>query len=188
MPCMESTAEEAIELNGTVSKDEFLRFYRFQYLRDSGWLVLPVGLVLVWILVSEWYRVLEGQLDLRASQFLLTLVVLYAIYSIWVSPKRAVDEMFATSKAAGKPCWMRFDAEGFQSRCEGYESHIPWGLVHRVVETKSMFAIYISAASSILILKHNFESDQEVEDWKQSVNGWIAPKQIEAPGMLARRV
>jgi YcxB-like protein len=181
-----------IELHGTFTLSDFVRFHYFHTLRLCWWLLAIVAVFLLIVAplflalfvntyppVVSWSSVEEGAVPFVAGCLVLT-------YALTVMPYQRAKKQYAAQNYLREPVRTSFAAEGISSEGSGISSKVVWSIVKQVRETKSLFLLYYSANMALIVPKHFFEAPDQMDQWRQLVAASIDPKLIEKRGLVGR--
>jgi hypothetical protein len=96
------------------------------------------------------------------SIFLSVFMIFYSMYS-FSNARRLANKLYNTDPFISKEVKYIFSEKGIIASTENSYSEVEWKNVYKVIEQKELFAIYISAVSSYLILKNSFCSSNEIK-------------------------
>ena len=86
------------------------------------------------------------------------------------------------------PITYTFSTQGIHSTGVHFSSDISYEALWAVRETKSLFLLYLNAASAIVLPKRVFRDDVQQDAWRLLVEQRISPKRIAKSGLLGRRL
>lgn len=158
-----------------------------QCYQGTWWIILPMMLVSVGgVLLAVLVALLTSDLKLalhNGTPFLL-LVVFWLF--IVTSPYRGAKRLMKTSTQFSAPITYTFSAQGIHTTGIHCSGDIPYEALWAVRETKSLFLLYLNAASAIVLPKRFFKDPIQQNDWRLLVEQRISPKSIAKPGFLSR--
>lgn len=179
--------DSSVELIGTFAFSDLLKFQYSQCYRYTWWLVLLFMLVsFVGLLLAIIVAVITPQHDLalRAGTWFL-LLVLFWIYLV-MAPYRGAKRQLKTSIPLSGEIRYVFSPQSIHSSGTHFSSDISYEALWAVRETKSLFALYSSASSALVLPKRFFKDAAQQNDWRILVEEHISPKVITRSGFLGR--
>jgi hypothetical protein len=178
-----------VELSGTFAFRDLLKFQYSQCYRYTWWLVLLFMLVsFVGLLLAVLVAVLTPAHDLalRAGTWFLLLVLFWIC--IVTAPYRGAKRQLKTSIPLSGEIRYVFSSQSIHSSGTHFSSDISYEALWAVRETKSLFLLYSSASSAVVVPKRFFKDAAQENDWRILVEEHISPKVIIKPGFLGRRL
>jgi YcxB-like protein len=145
-------------------------------------LIISVGGVLlavvVVLLTHNWELVRHN-----GTPFLLLLMFWVVIAT---APYRGAKRLMKTSGYLSAPVTYTFSSQGVHSAGRHISSDISYEALWAVRETKSLFLLYMSATSALVLPKRFFKDAAQQDDWRILVEQRISPKRIARLGFLGR--
>ena len=177
-----------VELHGTLTVAEVTRCQYFHVLR-RGWPYAAVLTVIPMVSVLAVGALLvAGSGDVQfANTVPIFLFATFWNYIYWVLPYRNARKQFATQSFLHEPVTCAFTADEFSGLGPSASWTLAWSTLKNVRETKSLFLLYHHPSLAVIVPKRFFQSDAEMDQWRELVSSAIAPMKIEKPGFLGRR-
>jgi hypothetical protein len=160
--------DSAIELSGSLSFSDTIRFHYFNTLHRIWWLVVLVAILLLVVVpmllaffvntyppIVSWSWVVEN-----AGPYWAVLAALLCVVAV---PYVGAKKQFAAQSHPPQPLKVSFTSEGISSEGVGFSSKIAWSFVKSVRETKSLFLLYYSTGTAMVVPKRFFRSSEELE-------------------------
>ncbi len=168
---------------------DLVKFQYSQCYRYTWWLVLlSMFVTFVGLLLAVLVAVLtpEHDLALRGGTWFLLLLVFSIILA--TVPYRGAKRQMKTGIPLSGPILYVFSPRGI--RCSGthFFSDISYEALWGLRETKSLFLLYSSASSAVVLPKRFFKDAAQESDWRILVEEHISPKVIAKSGFLGRRL
>jgi|GEM_PF-4645645 len=158
----------ALHLNVKIPKKQFILFSYYQFYTKP--LILLAHIIIVVTLAANVYLYLQGepQPNFARNTFLVVAVTAillpYSLYSQFLRKYKKnpllhgiTNYEFSTSKVKMK-------------NSQSGENSMGWEKLYQVKEYKSWILLYIDKYTAAYIPKGSFQSDQQVEQFKQLVN------------------
>jgi hypothetical protein len=179
--------DNLIELSGTLSFRDLLKFQYSQCYRRTWWIVLLMMLLsLAGVLLAALVVLLTSDWDLaRRNGTPFLLVVLFWTYVVAV-PYFGAKRQMKSNTALSSSIMFVFSPRGIQRTGMHVSSEISYQGLWAVRETKSSFLLYLSTASAIALPKRFFNDSGQENDWRVLVEQGISPKRITKAGFLGR--
>jgi hypothetical protein len=177
---------DSVELDGTLAFDDLLRTYCLQCFQRTWWIILPVMLVsLVPVLVTPVVVLLTSDWEVarKATPFFLLLII-WALLA--TTPYRGAKRLLKTNVNLCAPIKYTFSSRGINSIGTYFSSELSYEALWTVRETKSLFLLYTSAGTGIVLPKRYFKDEAQQNDWRALVEQGISPKHITNSGFLGR--
>jgi hypothetical protein len=179
--------DSLVELSGTLGFSDLLKFQYSQCYRRTWWIVLLMTLVsLVGVLLAAVVALLTSDLELarhNGTPFLLLLI--FWIF-ILATPFWAAKRLMKTSIPLSAPITSIFSSRGIHQTGMHFSSDISYETLWAVRETKSLFLLYLSAGSALVLPKRFFKDAVQQNDWRILMEQRISPKRITKSGFLSR--
>jgi len=178
----------AIELTGTITFGDMLRFYYFHFLRRTWWLVLFAILLLLLMLlaVAVLAFVFDDYATARSIGPPLLLGFVFCIAFIGLPPYLSARKIFKSAVEFHGPVTYNFSPHGIHTVSAHSSSDTGWQALWAVRETKNSFSIYFNAGAALVVPKRFFKDARRQDDWRRMVEAAIEPKKIEKPGAVGR--
>ncbi len=177
-----------IEVTGTLSRDELLRFHYFHSYRRTWWMVIIMMLVCLIALVVA----LVGlSLGVYGASLKLGAIVLgwlfFCSFCTIALPKRAAKRYLDSNISLRGPVTYTFGEEGIQITSPHSSGENAWTAVWNVYESNSLFCVYYGTVLAHVLPKRFFKNEMEQIQWRALVERQISPKRIVSPGVVGRR-
>ncbi len=181
--------DSSVDLSGTLAFSDLLKFQYSQCYRYTWWLVLVFMLVsFVGVLLAVAVAVLTPEHDLarRGGTWFLLLLIFWICVA--TAPYRGAKRQMKTSIPLSGQILYVFSSQGIHRSGTHFSSDISYEVLWAVRETKSLFALYLSASSAVVLPKRFFKDAAQEKDWRVLVEEHISPKVITKAGFLGRRL
>ncbi len=174
--------EARIELHGTLSLADVMRFHYFHALRRV-WILVAV---LVPVLAVGVFNGPETGWGFVINAIPFIFLVLFWIVMLAFLPYRGARRNYTAQKDLGAPSTWVFTSETLTRTTPNGFSASVWSAVIRLQETRTLFLLYIGPSIAEIVPKRFFQSPAEMDQWRQMVLSCVAPKQIEGSGLIGR--
>lgn len=147
------TTPITVETNITFSvyrKVVFLQTYThpmFLFLHLIG-----IGFIAFYLFQGEWHSYM-------------LFVILFLLY-LPIAVHRGAKKMYDSAKTIQGPVTYTFTAENIVTNGETCNSTMQWQALHKVKETERWFLLYCNTQAVMIIPKHAFASEQEIERFR----------------------
>jgi len=182
-----SRSDDVVELAGTLAFSDFVRFQYSRSFRRTWWIVLVAFLIaFAGVLLAGLATVLTSDLEVirqSGTPFLLLLVFWIVVVT---APYRGARRQIKTNVAISAPIQYIFSSRGITSTGTDFSSEISYGNLWAVLETKSLFLLYLSEGHAILLPKRFFKDGGQQDHWRSLLEQRITPKRITPVGFLGR--
>jgi uncharacterized membrane protein SirB2 len=180
-----------VELSGTFTFRDVLKYQYSQCYQRTWWIVLPTMLIgLIVSLVGIVLAVIVGLLIPNGKPalhngppFLLLLIFLIILAT---TPYRGAKRLMKTSARLSAPITYAFSTQAIHSTDIHSSSDVSYDALWAVRETKSLFLLHLNASSAIVLPKRFFKDAAQEKDWRLLVEERISPKRITKSGFLGR--
>jgi YcxB-like protein len=179
--------DSLVELSGTYSFRDLLKYQYSQCYRRTWWIMLAVMLVsLGGVILAVIVALLTPDSKLALHNGTPFLLLLLFWLCIITAPFRGAKKLLKTSAHLSAPITYTFSTQGIHSTGIHSSSDTSYEAVWAVRETKSLFLLYLNATSAILLPKRFFRDQIQQNDWRLLVEQRISPKSITKSGFLSR--
>jgi len=155
----------AIEANITLNDILTYTFYR--YYRNIGRLVIQ-ALVFLAVMVWLYEELSQHSIDMRISMFaFIGVVYLYLLMPIrlYFSSKK----VYKANAEFHYPIKIIFEEESIQANTHFRVHTHKWELIHKIIETRSLFLFYFSELTVTLIPKTAFTTRAQAQELKRLI-------------------
>jgi hypothetical protein len=181
--------QPAITLHATLTLADVKRFQYFHALR-RGWLaVVLFGLALIILVLFLVVRVVsdpQSGLPLLINAIPFLFLLLFWVFAMCCLPYLAARRMFAAQRVLREPVTWVFTSEGVSSSGPSASSSFVWDVLKALRETTSLFLLYTAPNAAHIVPKRLFATPDEIEQWRQMVEAYAAPRRMEKPGLVGR--
>ncbi len=183
----EKASDTVYELGGTFALNDFVRFQYFHSLRRTWWFVIIVTLVVLVAGVLAAVLALVFH-DSRTATYGSPILLLFLMWlgTIVVLPQSAARKQLRTGASLRDPINYTFSAQGIHSKSAFSSGETSWKAFWEVCETKTLFCLYFTSSSALVLPKRFFKDEVELSGWRSLVEEQIAPKKIIEPGFVGR--
>ncbi len=181
------TSTESIELTGTLTFGDIVRYQYSQCYRRTWWIVLLMLLVsLAFVLVAALVLVLTA--DFRWARTNATPFLLLLLFWAWlaIAPYLGAKRQMKTNIPLTAPIRCVFSPQAIHRSGGHFSSELSYEALWAVGETKTLFLLYLSAVSAIVVPKRFFDNAAQQRDWRLLMEQKISPKKITKRGFLGR--
>lgn len=181
--------ENALEVAGTLTLSELVRFQYFHAFRRSWWMVaflcLVAGVLLLLAGFLAWFAPGEG---FTPSGWMVPLALVLFWGIVITAPYRGAKRLMRTSATLSGPTTYAFQPDGIRHGGQSFSSEVAYAAIWLVRETKTLYLLYLSVHSALVLPKRYFKDAAQQSGWRSMIEEKISPKTIEPPGFLARRL
>ena len=179
--------DSLVELSGTFAFRDLLRFQYSQCYQRTWWIILLMMFIsLVGVVLALVVAMLTSDLELARDNGTPFLLLLAFWTCIATTPYRGAKRLMKTSAYFSAPITYIFTLRGIHSTGIHISSDISYEALWAVRETKSLFLLYLSAGSALVLPKRFFKDAVQQNDWRLLIEQRIFPKGIAKPGLLGR--
>jgi len=113
------------------------------------------------------------------------------LLAIWVfllgfMPYRNAKKVMVAQKYLREPITYTFTEEGLSGSSSSTSYTLAWDVFKKVRESKSLFLLYHGTNIAIVLPKHFFQNEAQIEDWRQFAATHLESKRIDKPSVVAR--
>ena len=181
---------QVFELHGVLGLGDLTRFQYFHALRRAWPIAMFAALILIFVLPlgvlamtlnpnSDWRTVFTNALP-----FVLLLALW--LFLLGVMPYRYARKMLKAQGYLQEPITYTFTDETISGVGSSTHWSLAWNVMKRIRETKSLFLLYHAPNIAIIVPKRFFQSESEMEAWRQFVTRYLDSKRIDKLGLVAR--
>ena len=172
----ENPSGKAYELGGTFTLSDVVRFQYFHALRRTWWVVIGVTLIVLAEVILAAVLALEFH-NYEIVRYGTPIALLFLLWLgiITVLPYTAARKQLKTGVSLREPIIYPFSPQGIHYKSAFSSGETSWKAFWRICETKSLFCLYSSASSALVLLKRFFKDEAEQSDWRRLVEQQIAP-------------
>lgn len=181
------TSIESIELTGTLTFGDILRYQYSQCYRRTWWIVLLGLLVsLAFVVLAALVVVLTA--DFQFARKTGTPFLLLFLFWTWIAivPYISAKKQMKTNILLTTPINFVFSSQGIHRSGSHFSGELSYEALWAVGETKSFFLLYLSAVSAVVLPKRFFESATQQRNWRALIEEKTSPKKITKRGFLGR--
>jgi YcxB-like protein len=179
--------DSLIEVNGTLTFRDLLKFQYSQCYPLMWWIVLPMTLFsLVGVILAALVALMTPNLELARQGGIPFLLLLLFWTCLVTSPYWAAKKLMKTQITLSSPITYVFSSQSVQSRGRHFSSEVSYEALWAVRETRSLFLLFFGAGSALVVPKRFFKDAIQENDWRSLVRQQISPKDIAKPGFLSR--
>jgi len=167
-----------VALQGTYTRADFARFQYFHQLRR----IWP-AILLILVITLALMLLIAARPDPNLIANVSPLLAMFAIWLILLG----VSPWWAAYRQAARQPYLRdmlefsFTALGYRLKGTGFSSEVQWGVLRVLRETKSLFLLYQAPNLAVIVPKRFFESQIQMNTWRQMAEAGIAPRKISVP-------
>ena len=179
------SVRDAITVRGSRELRDFQRAEYFTSFRRLWQHAILLAFFLL-VFAAAFVEYVQGEHPGHFSA-IIPFAVLFLLWT-WsiIAPNAAARKKVAEQPWRTEPTTFAFHAEGMHVDCASSSSDIRWVVVKEACETRSLFLLFYSKQASTVIPKRFFESDAQIEAWKQLVQAQTGCRPIRPRGMMAR--
>jgi YcxB-like protein len=179
--------QSVVEVSGTLAVGDLRRFLYSRNVRPAFMMVVIVTSIV--ICLFQYNAIannsnLPDALQKGFAPFAVVLLIWIGLIAVW--PLWSAKKEFASQVYLRERLTICFTPDGISSEGTGVSSKGGWVKVKRVRETKSLFLLYYSATTALVLPKRFFQSPDEMERWRQLIASCVDPKLIEKPSFVGR--
>jgi hypothetical protein len=167
---------------------DLVRFQYFHSLQRTWWFVVVVTLV---VLAASLLATLLALMfnDSRVAIYGSPILLLFFVWvgAMVVLPQSAARKQLKTGVSLREPVIYIFSPQSIHYTSAFSSGEISWKVFWNICETKTLFCLYFTATSALILPKRFFKDEAEECGWRRLVEEQIAPKKIIEPGFVGRR-
>jgi hypothetical protein len=165
----ENPSDKVFELGGTFTLSDVVRFQYFHSLRRTWWVVIVVTLIVLAEVILAVVLALEFH-NYQIVRYGTPIALLFLLWLgiITVLPYSAARKQLKTGVSLREPIIYTFSPQGIRYKSAFSSGDTSWKAFWRICETKSLFCLYSSASSALVLPKRFFKDEAEEGGWRRT--------------------